>query len=94
VRKNAENESYRGGVIMADTMNWRCPLRRICRIARLAASGVANRLGFDFETIEDIKGVCGGGVQQIGHVGSTADYYKILFKISKEKLDYFIRQRG
>ena len=41
---------------MADTVSVLIPLKaEYVSIARLAASGVANRIGFDFDTIEDIK---------------------------------------
>ena len=56
-------------------------------IARLTASGIANRMGFDIETIEDIKvavsEVCSKYIQK----GSIiTEKYRIIFKTSKECL--------
>jgi serine/threonine-protein kinase RsbW len=56
-------------------------------IARLTASGVANRIGFDMEIIEDIKvavaEVCN---KFVGADSKTAGYYNILFMISPKRL--------
>ncbi len=41
---------------MADTVSILIPLKaEYVSIARLTASGIANRIGFDYDTIEDIK---------------------------------------
>ncbi len=41
---------------MADAVSILIPLKaEYVSIARLTASGIANRIGFDFDTIEDIK---------------------------------------
>lgn len=56
-------------------------------IARLTASGVANRIGFDIETIEDIKvavaEVCNKLVAEGSQLNKT---YKIIFKIYDDSL--------
>ena len=56
-------------------------------IARLTVSGIANRMGFDIEEIEDIKvavsEVCSKYIQK----GSTlVDCYKIVFEVTKNCL--------
>lgn len=56
-------------------------------IVRLTASGVANRLGFDIETIEDIKvavaEVCN---KLVCTKNKTAESYRVIFQISGQKL--------
>ena len=57
-------------------------------VARLTASGISSRVGFDIETIEDIKvavsEVCSRIISAAPeHSGS----YEILFKISEEGLE-------
>lgn len=57
-------------------------------IARLTTSGVANRIGFDIETIEDIKVAVAEVCNKFINVGSaTADSYSIIFRLSPGKLD-------
>ena len=57
-------------------------------IARLTASGVSNRMGFDIETIEDIKvalaEVCN---KLVAYGSSVCDSYKIIFNISEKELN-------
>jgi len=57
-------------------------------VARLTASGIANRIGFDIETIEDIKvavaEVCNKLVQT---ASKCALQYKIIFNISSNALN-------
>ncbi|MCX7749424.1 MAG: ATP-binding protein [Clostridia bacterium] len=56
-------------------------------VARLTASGIANRVGFDIETIEDIKVALAEVCNKFVNIGSTkADCYKIVFKIEESKL--------
>ncbi|MCX7923665.1 MAG: ATP-binding protein [Clostridia bacterium] len=56
-------------------------------IARLTASGIANRIGFDIETIEDIKVAIAEVCNKILSIGSkTAQNYSIIFKLSQEGL--------
>ncbi|OPZ86514.1 MAG: Serine-protein kinase RsbW [Firmicutes bacterium ADurb.Bin419] len=55
--------------------------------ARLVASGLANRIGFDIETIEDIKVAISEVCSKIVRIGSkVADTYKIVFNISDKVL--------
>jgi len=57
-------------------------------IARLAVSGVANRLGFDIESIEDIKVAVAEVCNKLVGTGSeVASHYKIIFRISAKKLE-------
>lgn len=56
-------------------------------VARLTASGVANRVGFDIDTIEDIKVAVAEVCNKLVSTGSTkACSYKILFFISSKGL--------
>lgn len=56
-------------------------------IARLAASGIANRVGFDIETIEDIKVAIAEVCNKMVNLGSSkSDSYKLIFKITEDKL--------
>ncbi|NSW90000.1 MAG: ATP-binding protein [Firmicutes bacterium] len=53
-------------------------------VARLAASGIANRIGFDIEAIEDIKVAVSEVCSKLVHIGSkTASGYRIIFNIGK-----------
>lgn len=57
-------------------------------IARLTASGVANRVGFDIETIEDIKVAISEVCSKFVKVGSKfTENYRIIFRISSDSLD-------
>lgn len=57
-------------------------------VARLAVSGIANRIGFDIETIEDIKVAIAEVCNKIVGVGSkSAGCYKLIFAISDRNLD-------
>lgn len=56
-------------------------------IARLTASGVANRMGFNIETIEDIKVAVAEVCNKLVNIGSeSAGNYNITFKITGDKL--------
>lgn len=56
-------------------------------IARLTASGVANRLGFDIESIEDIKVAISEVCNKLVSTGSTlATQYQIDFGITEKCL--------
>ncbi len=56
-------------------------------IARLAVSGVASRMGFDLETIEDIKVAVAEVCSRFVNAGSTtAGCYKIAFNIDRDRL--------
>jgi len=57
-------------------------------IARLASAGVANRVGFDIEVIEDIKVAVSEVCNKLISTGSqVASSYKITFRIGKGELD-------
>jgi serine/threonine-protein kinase RsbW len=57
-------------------------------IARLTVSGIANRLGFDIETIEDIKVAVAEVCNKFVLKGSTiADNYRIVFKLIGNRLE-------
>lgn len=52
-------------------------------IARLVTSGVCSRIGFDIETIEDIKVAISEVCSKIVNLGSAvADSYKMIFEVS------------
>jgi len=56
-------------------------------VARLAVSGIANRIGFDIETIEDIKVAVAEVCNKIVRDRSeTAENFKILFQVSGRTL--------
>mgnify|MGYP005856681573 CR=1 FL=1 len=57
-------------------------------VARLTASGIANRMGFDIEAIEDIKVAVSEVCSKLVRMGSRiADGYRIIFKIGKLSLN-------
>lgn len=57
-------------------------------IARLTASGVASRIGFDIETIEDIKVAIAEVCNKLVKTGShSAHNYKIVFDLETDRLD-------
>jgi len=57
-------------------------------IARLTSAGVANRVGFDIEVIEDIKVAISEVCNKLISTGSqVASDYKIIFRIGERKLD-------
>lgn len=56
-------------------------------VARLTVSGVANRIGFDIETVEDIKVAVSEVCSRIISVAGTSEKdYEIWFDISAQKL--------
>lgn len=56
-------------------------------VARLTASGIASRIGFDIEIIEDIKVALAEVCNKLVNAGSSADSYRIEFKIEPGKMD-------
>ncbi|MCR4435193.1 MAG: ATP-binding protein [Clostridiales bacterium] len=57
-------------------------------IARLTASGVASRVGFDIDTIEDIKVSISEVCNKLVSTGSqSAENYRIVFKVSDTALN-------
>jgi len=72
----------------ADIIELILPLKaEYVSIARLTVSGIANRMGFDIEIIEDIKvavsEVCSKYVQK---GSSLAENFKIIFSVSEDCL--------
>lgn len=72
----------------ADIIELMLPLKaEYVIIARLTASGIASRMGFDIEVIEDIKvaisEVCSKYVQK---GSSLAEKFKIIFTVSEDCL--------
>lgn len=56
-------------------------------VARLTVSGVANRMGFDIETIEDIKVAVAEVCNKLVNMGCTeTSAYTVSFDIYKDKL--------
>ncbi len=56
-------------------------------IARLTVSGVANSIGFDMDSIEDIKVCIAEICNKLVRVGSSkADCFRIIFNIYEDKL--------
>jgi len=61
-------------------------------VARLTASGVAARMGFDVQAIEDIKVALAEVCNKLVSSGSSkTDCYSILFKILDKKLEIIIK---
>jgi len=56
-------------------------------IARLTVSGIASRVGFDIDTVEDIKVAVAEVCNRIVNIGSKlSQHYKINFAISERSL--------
>jgi len=56
-------------------------------IARLTVSGIASRIGFDIDTVEDIKVAVAEVCNRLVSIGSKASqYYEIGFTISEQSL--------
>lgn len=61
-------------------------------VARLTASGVAARVGFDIETIEDIKVALSEVCNKLVANGSkTSSSYTIIFNILDKKVDIILK---
>lgn len=57
-------------------------------VARLTVSGIANRIGFDIDAIEDIKVAVSEVCNKLVQIGSKlASQYKIIFNITKSSLN-------
>lgn len=57
-------------------------------VARLTVSGIANRMGFDIEAIEDIKVAVSEVCSKLVQIGSkSAAQYKITFNITSSALN-------
>jgi serine/threonine-protein kinase RsbW len=57
-------------------------------VARLTASGIANRIGFDIETIEDIKVAVAEVCNKLVRMRSECTlHYKIIFEIFADRLN-------
>ena len=56
-------------------------------IARLTSSGIANRIGFDIDAIEDIKVAIAEVCNKLVCVGSEkVDFYKVVFNVYEDRL--------
>jgi len=56
-------------------------------IARLTASGIASRIGFDIDTVEDIKVAVAEVCNRLVSIGSKiSQHYEINFTISEQSL--------
>ena len=73
---------------MNDTIELVLPFKaEYVSTARLVASGLGNRIGFDIDTIEDIKVAISEVCTKIVSIGSKiADTYTIVFNISEKEL--------
>lgn len=73
---------------MRDTIELTLPFKaEYVSTARLVASSVANRVGFDIEVIEDIKVAISEVCSKIVNIGSRiTDTYKIVFVISGKEV--------
>lgn len=71
-----------------DTIEMSLPFKaEYVSIARLASSGVANRIGFDIEAIEDIKVAIAEVCNKLVSAGSPkVDSYKISFNVYSDRL--------
>jgi serine/threonine-protein kinase RsbW len=74
--------------IMFDKIEITLPFKaEYVSIARLTTSGIANRIGFDIEAIEDIKVAIAEVCNKLVSVGSEiADCYKIEFNVYENSL--------
>lgn len=64
-------------------------------IARLTVSGIASRVGFDIDTIEDIKVSVAEVCNRIVRAGEGLnDSYKIVFAIHEHKIDISFHCEG
>lgn len=75
-------------MVSADRIEMVLPFKaEYVSIARLTASGIASRIGFDIETIEDIKVAVSEVCSRIICVASGMEgHYEILFDIFEDKL--------
>jgi len=71
-----------------DAIELKLPLKaEYVSIVRLTASGISNRIGFDIDSIEDIKIAIAEVCNKLITVGNAKeDYVKIIFKVFKDKL--------
>ncbi|HHV60553.1 MAG TPA: anti-sigma regulatory factor [Clostridiaceae bacterium] len=72
----------------ADTIEISLPFKaEYVSVARLTASAIANRIGFNIDEIEDVKvavsEVCN---KMVKYKSKTEEAYKIIFKITPQKL--------
>jgi len=74
---------------MNDTVELILPFKpEYVSTARLVASSLSNRVGFDIEVIEDIKVSISEVCSKIVNIGSdVSDTYKIIFNISLKELN-------
>ncbi len=74
---------------LCDKIEMSLPFRaEYVSVARLTTSGIANRIGFDIEAIEDMKVAVAEICNKLVSMGSDkADSYKIVFNIFQDKLE-------
>ena len=74
--------------ILKDSIELLLPFKaEYVSVARLTASGIASRIGFDIETIEDIKVAIAEVCNKLIKTGSsTAESYRLIFKIYESSL--------
>ncbi len=66
-------------------------------VARLTASGIANRMGFDYEAIEDLKvAVSEASTNVVNHAYNENEHGDILlgFSIYNDKIEVMVSDRG
>jgi serine/threonine-protein kinase RsbW len=72
---------------MADIIELTLPFKaEYVSVARLTASGIASRIGFDYETVEDIKVALAEVCNKFVVTGSNEDFYKVIFIIDRFSL--------
>ncbi|MDP4092995.1 MAG: ATP-binding protein [Bacillota bacterium] len=76
-----------------DTIEMSLPFKpEYVSVARLAASGIANRIGFDVEVIEDIKVAISEVCSKLVGLGSKiSENYTIAFTLRKDRLDIIFK---
>ncbi|HOV27555.1 MAG TPA: ATP-binding protein [Pseudobacteroides sp.] len=70
-----------------DAVELKLPLKaEYVSVVRLTASGISNRIGFDIDSIEDIKIAIAEVCNKLITVGNAKEDIKIIFKVFKDKL--------
>lgn len=66
-------------------------------VARLTASGIANRMGFDYEAIEDLKiAISEASTNVVSHAYDESEQGEILlgFSIYQDRIEIMVSDRG
>jgi len=70
-----------------DAIELKLPLKaEYVSVVRLTASGISNRIGFDIDSIEDIKIAIAEVCNKLITVGNAKEDINIVFKVFKDKL--------